>query len=93
MTTTYKPIDRTYFNHLKALADSRAGVRLQYYTDIREFITQFVTLKGLATKGEEEYLLLASGEEVRLDRIVRVDDKPAPGYDEDYFQCDIGPRA
>lgn len=89
MSTSYQPIDRTYYQELKALADKRAGVRLQYYTDIREFITQFATLKELATRGEEEYLVLANGEEVRLDRIVRIDDKPAPGYDEDYFQCDI----
>jgi len=90
MSNAYQPIDRTYYNELKTLVARRAGVRLQYYTDIREFITQFATLKELETREGEEYLVLASGEEVRLDRIVRVDDKPAPGYEEDYFKCDIG---
>lgn len=90
MSTTYKPIQPAFQDKLKALVAKRAAARLQYYTDIHEFITQHATLKELVTRGEEEFLVLTTGEEIRLDRIVRVGDLPAPGYDEDFFKCDMG---
>jgi Rho-binding antiterminator len=90
MSTTYKSIDPVFREELEALVAKRAAARLQFYTDIREFITLHATLKALVTKGAEEYLVLTTGEEVRLDRIVRVNDRPAPGYDEDFFKCDLG---
>jgi Rho-binding antiterminator len=32
---------------------------------------------------------LSAGDEIRLDKIVRIEDKPAPRYDKNYFACDI----
>lgn len=90
MSSTYKPIDPTFHQELKALVAKRAGARIQFYTDIHEFITMHATLKELITKDNEEYLVLTTGEEIRLDRIVRIGDRPAPGFDEDYFKCDVG---
>ncbi|AKD04021.1 hypothetical protein POKO110462_12905 [Pontibacter korlensis] len=90
MSKAYKPIDPAFHSELEQLVAKRVGARLQFFTDIHEFITRFGTLKELVTRGEEEYLILSTGEEIRLDRIVRIDDKPAPGYDEEYFKCDIG---
>ncbi|MHC2992912.1 hypothetical protein OB13_15490 [Pontibacter sp. HJ8] len=90
MSTIYEPIDPDFREELEAQVAKRAAARLQYYSDIREFITLHATLKELVTKGTEEYLVLTTGEEVRLDRIVRVNDRPAPGYDEDFFKCDLG---
>ncbi|MCC9165486.1 hypothetical protein [Pontibacter harenae] len=90
MSTSYKPIDTTFHEELKALAAKRAAARIQFFSDINEFFTRHATLKELVTKEEEEYLVLTTGEEIRLDRIARIDDKPAPGYDEVYFKCDIG---
>ncbi|WP_299990786.1 hypothetical protein [uncultured Pontibacter sp.] len=89
MSSAYKPIDQNYRELLEALVAKRAATRLQFYSDIGEFLTLHATLKELAQRGEEEYLVLTTGEEIRLDRIVRVDDKPAPGYDESFFQCDV----
>ncbi|WP_018478781.1 hypothetical protein [Pontibacter roseus] len=90
MATAYKPIDPAFREELQALASRRAAARLQFYSDIGEFLTLHATLKELATKGEEEFLLLTTGEAIRLDRIARINDKPAPGYDEAFFQCDMG---
>ncbi|MBF8965060.1 hypothetical protein I0P70_17565 [Pontibacter sp. FD36] len=89
MSSAYKPIDQNYRELLEALVAKRATARLQFYSDIGEFLTLHATLKELVKRGEEEYLVLTTGEEIRLDRIVRVDDKPAPGYDESFFQCDV----
>ncbi|WP_137759056.1 hypothetical protein [Pontibacter sp. SGAir0037] len=90
MSTTYKPIDAGFHEELKELVAKRAPARIQFFSDIREFFTRHATLKELLIRDEEEYLVLTSGEEIRLDRIVRLDDRPAPGYDEAFFKCDIG---
>lgn len=90
MNSTYKSIDPSFYEEIKVLADKRAGVRIQFYTDIHEFITSHATLKEFMVQDNEEYLVLTTGEEIRLDRIVRIGDRPAPGYDEEYFKCDIG---
>ncbi|WP_114783083.1 hypothetical protein [Botryobacter ruber] len=88
MNTAYKPVDRKFYDELQALAKEKAYVRIQFYTDIHEFLTINASLKGLHQQGEEEYLLVSTGEEIRLDRLVRVGNTAAPGYDEDYFKCD-----
>lgn len=90
MSATYIPIDPGFHDELETLVAKRAAARLQFYTDIREFLTLHATLKELVSRGGEEYLVLTTGEEIRLDRIVRINDKPAPGYDEDFFKCDLG---
>ncbi len=90
MNTTYKPIDPAFYEELKAQVAKRAGTRIQFYTDIQEFLTVNATLKELVRRGEEEYLVLTTGAEIRLDRIVRVGETAAPGYGDSFFKCDIG---
>ena len=90
MSDNYTPIDPAFCKVLRELVAQRASVRLQFYTDIHEFITRHATFKELLSRGDEQYLVLTTGEEVRLDRVVRVNDKPAPGYNEDFFKCDLG---
>ncbi len=73
---------------LTALVEQRKSVRIQYFTDINEFITTTAILKKIYESAGAEHLLLSSGEEIPLSKIVRVEDTPAPGYDKDYFACD-----
>lgn len=89
MSATYKPLNQEFHEVLEALAAQNSYIRIQYFSDIHEFFTKNATAKRLYFKGEEEYLELATGEQIRLDRIVRVGDIPAPGYDDDYFKCDV----
>ncbi|CAN5462103.1 hypothetical protein BH23BAC1_BH23BAC1_02800 [soil metagenome] len=89
MESTYKPIDDTYFKKIEDVAKQNEFIRLQYYTEINEFLTTNQVAKIIIYKHGAYYLLLGNGEEVRLDRIVRVNDKPAPGYDESFFKCDL----
>lgn len=67
----------------------RPFIRIQYYSDIREFFTVTAVPKELFERNGEPYLRLATGEEIRLDRLVRVGNTPAPGYSDDFFKCDI----
>lgn len=89
MEVSYKPIETSYREMLEGLAAKKAYVRVQYYTELKELINKTAVIKDVFVKDDAEYLLLATGEEIRLDKIIRVADKPAPGYDEEYFKCDI----
>ena len=84
----YKPIACDYHSIIEHFTTIGEFCRIQYYTDIREFITVNAMIKDLYTKEGEEFMVLSTGETVRLDRLVRINDKPAPGYTDEYFKCD-----
>jgi Rho-binding antiterminator len=86
---TYKPLDATYYREIESFVKQRKSVRIQYFTDINEFITKVSIIKNLFEKEGAQYMELSAGDEIRLDKIVRIEDKPAPGYDKNYFACDI----
>ena len=65
---------------LEAAATRHQQVYLQYFSDLRELCQGPATLRTFVTRAGAEYAVLASGEEVRLDRIIRLDDIPAPGF-------------
>lgn len=89
MEQAYKSVDSDFRIVLEQLIDKRPFIRIQYYSDIREFLNITAMPKELFEKDGAEYLRLATGEEIRLDRLVRLGENPAPGYSEDYFKCDI----
>ena len=89
MNNNYKPIDCGYHDHLEAAASKREFVKLQYLSDIREFQTATGVINDIETRSGEEYLTLSTGEEVRLDRIVRLNDIAFPGFEGyDDYSCD-----
>lgn len=55
-------------------------VRLEYLTDLNEFIKTDVTIKQLLRQDGMEWLELATGESVPLDRVVSVSGKLSPRY-------------
>ncbi|WP_347158852.1 hypothetical protein [Pontibacter chitinilyticus] len=86
---TYKAIDADFQQAIEALVAAQAYEHIQYFSDIHEFFTTRAILRELRTQDEAAYLILATGEAIRLDRLVRIGDLSAPGYDEDYFKCDL----
>ncbi|ELR68011.1 hypothetical protein C900_01274 [Fulvivirga imtechensis AK7] len=83
-------MDQDFYSLLKEAVDRQRYIKLQYFTDIREFITTMSVAKALSSeRNKGEYLTLASGEEIRLDGIVRIDDTVAPQYKDIMdFTCD-----
>lgn len=83
-------INEQFYNFLLEKTDQHSFVKVQYFTDIREFITVTSVAKELLLKEDDnQYLVLASGEEIRVDKIVRVDDTVAPQYKDIMdFTCD-----
>lgn len=55
-------------------------VRLEYLTDLNEFIKADVTIKQLLTENGVESLELATGDVILLDRVVSVSGNLSPRY-------------
>lgn len=80
MNPTYQPIDCGFYDELEAIATRKKQVYLQYFNDLRQLCQGTAVFKTFFVRDHVEYAQLASGEEVRLDHIIRVDDLAAPGF-------------
>jgi Rho-binding antiterminator len=88
--TEYKMVAPEFKEIVQNLVSQGKYCRVQYFSNIDEFLTVRAKLKNLQTEIDGEFLQLASGENIRLDQIYRLDDHVNPGY-QDYFNasCDI----
>ena len=68
MESEYRPIYCGFHDHLEAAATKRKYVQLYYFTEVHELKSVMAVVKDIYTKGKEEFLLLGSGDEIRLDR-------------------------
>jgi Rho-binding antiterminator len=84
----YIPVIGPFRQLLERCQGERKYVKIQYFTELREYLSVSALIKQIVAEAEAEFLVLSSGELVRLDRIVRVDGTPAPGYHIDDFTCD-----
>ncbi|ALW86479.1 hypothetical protein AUC43_16125 [Hymenobacter sedentarius] len=80
MSTDYTPIDCHFYDLLEAAATLRRRVDLQYFNDLRQLCLASGVIDTLLVRDKVEYMRLKSGEEIRLDHIIRLDDTPAPAY-------------
>jgi Rho-binding antiterminator len=89
MKSDYKPINCNYYDYLEEASTRREYVQLMYFSDIHELLTARGILKKIETTlDKEEYVHLNTGEKIRLDRIVRLNDIAFPGHQgEDDFSC------
>lgn len=74
----------------RALIPLNKYVRLDYFTDLREFIRTDALVKRITTTDGTEQLELATGEQILLDRIIRIDGHLSPnypGYDDYSCSC------
>ena len=86
--SAYKPIDCNFYDILEANATRKRYVRIQYFSDLQEFLTVDAIIRDLYVCDKVEYMLLSSGEEIRLDRLVSVDGKVVPGQGFDSISCE-----
>ncbi|MEM9529063.1 MAG: hypothetical protein AAGA31_20805 [Bacteroidota bacterium] len=71
--TNYQPINCNFYDNFEAAIVTKRSVELVYLEVWGEPVTTNTQLADLKTKQTEEYVQLASGEWLRLDRIVSVD--------------------
>ena len=89
----YQPIDCGFHDLLEATITRRTYSHLQYFTAGWEFTTVTTLLKDLASErdadGLAEYLVIDTGERIRLDRVVNVNGTFAPPFRQYLdFTCD-----
>ncbi|WP_210521166.1 hypothetical protein [Hymenobacter terricola] len=88
MNADYKPVACSFYDELEAAATQRRRVVLQYFDDIRQLCLESGVIDTFFVREKAEFMRLKSGEEIRLDHILRVDDQPAPGYaDAPNYSC------
>lgn len=74
----------------RALIPLHKFVRLDYFTDLREFIRTDALTKAIVDIDGVEHLELATGEQIPLDRVIRIDGHLSPkypGYDDYSCAC------
>ena len=77
MYTDYRPINCDFHDHLLDRATRRASVRVTYSTKDGK-VTKESVIKDVYTKKGEEFMLLSTGNVIRLDHLIEVDGIPLP---------------
>lgn len=91
----YLPVDCDFCDELALLSDRKKFVKLFFFNgpETIDVVTGVVT--DIATRNREEFCIIG-GREVRLDKIVTIDGKPGPAYEQyDAFanaclNCNLG---
>jgi len=81
-TTDYRPLDRTHYGLLETAVAARKKVNVEYFNEYRQHHALGGLPKALTWEGDEEFLEMATGERIRLDRIIVLDGRFFPGYED-----------
>lgn len=81
LKSSYLPVHPDYFDLFREESD-RAVSRVIYFGEGNQLEEVSGKISGLRTDGFEVFLTFVSGAEVRIDRIITVNGKPGPAYDE-----------
>lgn len=74
----YQPINCDFYDELEARATLRRHCRIEFRDATGQVQTTEAVIKDLYIRSKVEYMLLSTGLEIRLDRLVSVDGKPLP---------------
>lgn len=77
------PIDPDFYDVIESIRNKNAPIKIHYFGKKNELCDAHGKIMG-ATINEkhEEHLVMNSGEQVRLDRIITLNGRPGPAYDE-----------
>lgn len=76
----YTPIDCNYYDRLEAHATLRQRVQIDYLSEAGESqVLESALIVDLQTRNKYEFMILDSGQEIRLDRLVAVNGVVVPG--------------
>lgn len=78
--TTYQPIDCNIYDELVLLIMRKQNIKLEF-KNTNDSSTEVETkLTNIYTKEGEEFITLESGQDIRLDKILKIDGKTFEGY-------------
>jgi Rho-binding antiterminator len=78
----YKLVDSAFRREVQKLAQEKQFVDIDYISDIKELLPKRAMIHEMFSRDEAEFIKLGSGEEIRLDKLVRINGKVSPGYPE-----------
>ncbi|WP_460639676.1 hypothetical protein [Larkinella harenae] len=70
-----------YTTFLTDLVQHRYYVKVQYFSELHELITVNALLAGLDSRGHDSVVVLSSGEQIPLSKLVSVGERFAPQYE------------
>lgn len=80
MPKKYQPINCHFYDELELLAIRRKVCKIIYYNEQEEQIERTDSIVDFKIIDQAEYMLLKSGEQIRLDRLVSADGKVLQGF-------------
>ncbi len=72
--------DSRFRREVARLAQEKQFVDIDYISDIRELLPKRAMIYEMFSRNEAEFIRLGSGEEIRLDKLVRINGMISPGY-------------
>ncbi len=76
----YEPISCEFYDELEAYSILKKEVEIFYEDELGKSIYTSGRIKDLYSRDKTEYLLLDTGIEIRLDTLIRVDNKVLAEY-------------
>lgn len=80
MSKKYQPINCHFYDELELLAVRRIACPIVYHNEQDEILERTDVIVDFKIVDEAEFMILKSGERIRLDRIVSVDGKVLKGF-------------
>lgn len=78
MNTDYIPVDCTFHDLLESLATTGKPSRILFVTEAGAAQSRTAAITDLFAHQGEEFLVMSTGDTVRLDRLVEIDGVPMP---------------
>lgn len=76
----YQPISCDYYDELEIVAMHQSIAKIIFRNEAGEETTISTKIKTLQTRNSEEFLILANGDEIRLDKLVSMNGKVIKNY-------------
>ena len=86
--TDYKPIDCGFYDYLEVAAIKKQYARIHYFDEMHELLKVDAIIKDFFIREGAEFLLLNTGQEIRLDKIANINGISAPGSGFDNLNVD-----
>lgn len=76
-----EPVSSSFASYLSDLVQQRQYVKVQYFTELHELITLNALLARLDKNDKDQLVVLSSGEQIPLSRLVSVGGQFSPNYE------------
>ena len=80
MSTKYQPINCHFYDELELLAIRQKNCLIQYQNEAEKVLEKMDVILDFKIIDKAEFMLLKSGEKIRLDKIISVDGKVLKGF-------------